>query len=104
MAKKFRDLMSKMLPEAQADVRFRAAIELAELDLAELRGAVGLTQAEVGKLLKVSQVAVSRVESGERAILIGTLRRYVEALGGRLRVSAKFPEGEVSIKGVLAEK
>ncbi|MCE2884528.1 MAG: hypothetical protein LW806_06475, partial [Planctomycetaceae bacterium] len=40
------------------------------------------------------QASVSKIESAADMYL-STLRRYIEALGGELVVSAKFPEGTV---------
>ena len=55
--------------------------------LRELRKASDMSQVELAERLKVSQNRVSRIEHGdiERAQL-DTLRKYVEALGGELRV------------------
>jgi hypothetical protein len=33
-------------------------------------------------------------------MLVGTLRRYVEAMGGRLDIVATFPDGEVRISNL----
>ena len=52
-----------------------------------LRRSQNLTQAELADLLGVTQERVSGFERGGVArAQIGTLRRYVEALGGRLRI------------------
>ena len=52
------------------------------LQLVEARQAAGLTQAEVGKRLGVSQAQVARIEKrGYDAYTLNTLRRYVQALG-----------------------
>lgn len=102
MAKKFKDLMGKMSPRAQARARLKAALVLSEIELAELRKASSITQTEVAAILGVSQASVSGFESG-RDMMVGTLKKYVEALGGELIVSAKFPEGEVALEARAAE-
>ncbi|RLP76551.1 helix-turn-helix domain-containing protein [Mycetocola tolaasinivorans] len=55
--------------------------------LRELREASSLTQVELAARLDVSQNRISRLENGdiERA-QVDTLRRYVEAVGGELRI------------------
>ena len=59
--------------------------------LREIRQALELTQVEVASRLEVSQNRVSRIESGDvEKTQIDTLRRYVEALGGILRVEMEF--------------
>jgi predicted transcriptional regulator/DNA-binding XRE family transcriptional regulator len=55
-----------------------------------MRKMSGLTQAEMAKRLNVGQAAVSKVESGRADMQVSTLQKYVEALGGTLRVNAAF--------------
>lgn len=59
--------------------------------LAEIRREQHLTQVEVAEAMGTVQHNVSRLERGELgAAEIDTIRRYVEALGGRLRIIADF--------------
>jgi transcriptional regulator with XRE-family HTH domain len=60
--------------------------------LAELRERRGVTQVELARRLGTAQSGVSRIEHRDD-VYLSTLREYVEALGGRLEVSAVF-EGE----------
>ena len=47
-------------------------------------------------MLKVNQPAVSKIE--RRAdIYVSSLRSYIEAVGGKLKIVAEFPEGEIAI-------
>jgi predicted transcriptional regulator len=66
--------------------------------LRELREALNLTQVELAGRLQVSQNRVSRIEHGDidRA-QVDTLRRYVEAVGGELRVEAQFGDERIQI-------
>ncbi len=69
---------------------------LEEMPLHELRRARALTQRDMAKMLKVNQPAVSKLE--QRAdVYVSSLRSYIEAAGGKLKVVAEFPEGEVAI-------
>lgn len=55
--------------------------------LRELRELFDLTQVELAAELDVSQNRVSRIERGDLdKTQVDTLRRYVEALGGHLRL------------------
>jgi DNA-binding XRE family transcriptional regulator len=56
--------------------------------LAEMRAAAGLTQAEVADALGVSQARVSKIEHGEISG-IEVVRAYVAALGGSVDVVAR---------------
>jgi DNA-binding XRE family transcriptional regulator len=55
--------------------------------LAEMRKAAGLTQAELAGLLQVSQARISKIESGEISG-IDIIRAYVTALGGTVDLVA----------------
>ena len=69
---------------------------LAEMPLHELRRARALTQRDLAESLKVNQPAVAKLE--RRAdVYVSSLRSYIEAVGGRLRIVAEFPEGDVTI-------
>src|SRR5262245_4479111 len=61
-----------------------------EMSLRDLRQAHRLTQARIGKALKIGQDGVSRLEQ-RSDLLISTLRNYVEAMGGDLELIARFP-------------
>ncbi len=62
-----------------------------EMTLRELRKARALTQASVARELGISQDAISRLEK-RSDLLLSTLRRTVEAMGGRLSLIARFPD------------
>ncbi len=69
---------------------------LTRMPLHELRRARDLTQRDIARILKVNQPAVSKLE--QRAdVYVSSLRSYIEAVGGKLKIVAEFPEGEVAI-------
>ena len=55
-----------------------------------------ITQRQVAEILGVTQANISRIER-EGDIYLSTLRKYMEALGGRLEISAVFPEKTVTL-------
>ena len=63
-----------------------------QMKLDELRRSLGLSQADLARRLGVKQPRVSKVEKRPDAML-EAMRRYVEALGGRLEVAAVFENG-----------
>ena len=66
--------------------------------LRELREALNLTQVELAGLLDVSQNRVSRLEHGDlERTQVDTLRRYVEAIGGRLHVEVEIDDRRIPI-------
>jgi transcriptional regulator with XRE-family HTH domain len=63
-----------------------------EMTMRELRKARSITQIKLARTLNIKQEQVSRIEK-RSDLLISTLRRQVEALGGELTILANFPEG-----------
>ena len=57
--------------------------------LAEMRTAAGMTQAELAQALGVSQARISKIEHGEISG-IDVVRAYVAALGGSIDVVARL--------------
>lgn len=97
----FSNLRQRMSPErrtanAEAAQAMLHDIGRQELALHELRQARRRSQEELARVLKVQQPAIARLE--HRAdMYVSNLRRYVEALGGTLEITARFPDGEVTI-------
>jgi predicted transcriptional regulator len=66
--------------------------------LAEVRKAHGLTQVDVAKTMHVTQSRISAFEKGELAVSeVGTIAKYVEAIGGKLRLVADFGDEQVTV-------
>ena len=91
---KWSELEAELSPEARARIDARVRETMSRLRLSDIREAVGHTQVAVAAKLDLGQASVSKIESAADMYL-STLRRYIEALGGELVVSAKFPEGTV---------
>lgn len=84
---------------SRIDQRAQELIEQ-ELDLAELRRALSVTQTDLADRMKVGQESISRLERRADP-RISTLRGYVEALGGRLTIGVEFPGiGTITLKGL----
>ena len=96
MAKKFSELRAKMSPEAQSRAAARAEAMVVEMQLQQLRKARHVTQVEVAKAMSVEQAAVSKLERRED-MYVSTLREYVKALGGELKLVASFPDADIQV-------
>jgi transcriptional regulator with XRE-family HTH domain len=84
------DKIKKLGPARRRRVQQRAEQLLREeMTLRELRQARKLTQVKIAKELGISQDSVSRLEQ-RSDILLSTLRRTVEAMGGKLSLVAEF--------------
>ncbi len=89
-------LRAKMTPRQRVRAEAHANEMTAEMLLAEIRRSVGLTQQELASSLGVTQPSVSKPEKQDD-MQISTLRRLVEALGGRLEVVAQLPKVDIRI-------
>ena len=96
MARKFSELRSRMSPRSRARAAARARELLAEMPLAELRRARGLSQKALAEALGVQQPSIARLEK-RTDMYVSTLRSHIEAMGGELEVVARFPDGSIRI-------
>lgn len=94
---RFAELRARMSPEAQAQAEVEAQRLGEEMDLAEVRRALKLSQEEIGQKLQIKQGSVAKIE--KRAdMYVSTLRRFIEAMGGGLEIVARFPDHAVKIR------
>jgi len=89
--------LEQMLAEEEPHVvaaaeKLAAEIKL-DIHLAELRERVQKTQSEMAQALGVKQPTVAGMEKPGRDIKLSTLKRYIEAAGGRLQLNIELPDG-----------
>ncbi|MYE01387.1 MAG: helix-turn-helix domain-containing protein [Alphaproteobacteria bacterium] len=101
MAVNVEDKIAGLDPARRRQVEKRAAELVAEeMTLRDLRKARQLTQASIARQLGITQDGVSRLEQ-RSDLLLSTLRRTVEAMGGSLSLVARFPDGPpVELTGI----
>ena len=98
-----KDKMKELSPAQRKKVEARAAELIAEeMTLRELRHARKLTQVKMAKKLGVTQDSVSRLEK-RSDLLLSTLRKTVEAMGGNLSLVAEFPDRAPVVLSGIAE-
>lgn len=96
MAKKYSQLRATMTPKARKKAKAMSQKMLKEMPLQELRKARALSQDKLAETLQIKQASVSKLER-RTDMYIQTLRGYIEAMGGQLEITAKFPDGKVTI-------
>lgn len=74
----------------------KRALEAEAATLEELRVALGISQEELADLLEVQQPAISKLER-RNDMRVSTLREVIEALGGELKLVAKFRDRTVDL-------
>ncbi len=103
MAVNVEDKIKKLSPARRKKVESRAAELIAEeMTLRELRNARKLTQVRMAKQLGITQDSVSRLEK-RSDLLLSTLRKTVEAMGGKLSLVAEFPDRPPVVLSGIAE-
>lgn len=91
MGKTLEAKMARLPPERRAKIAAQTAALIAEeKSLGELRRARSLTQKILARKLGVGQESISKLES-RSDLMLSTLKHYVEAMGGRLDLIARFP-------------
>lgn len=73
-----------------------------EYSLRNLRKARQLTQQELADRTGKAQANIVRIEQ-QSDLLLSTLRKHVEAMGGELEVRVRFPDSEPVLLGRFAE-
>jgi transcriptional regulator with XRE-family HTH domain len=101
------DKMAGLHAARRAKIEQRAkALIVEENALRQLRKAHSQTQAKVARKLGIGQDSVSRIER-RSDMLISTLRDYVAAIGGNMRLIVEFkdqPAIELNSIGSLAKR
>ncbi len=105
MAVNVNEKIKKLSAPQRKKVEARAAELISEeMTLRELRHARKLTQVRMAKKLGITQDSISRLEK-RTDLLLSTLRKTVEAMGGRLSLIAEFPDRDpVVLSGIATDE
>ncbi len=95
----FAELRARMAPGAQAEAEAEALRLGKQMDLAEVRRALKLSQDEIAQMLQIGQGSVAKIEK-RTDVCVSTLRRFIEAMGGELEIVARFPDHSVKIRNL----
>lgn len=98
------DIMAKLPRPRRKKVEARARELIGqEMTRQRLRQVRNRTQVEIAHALGITQDSVSRLEQ-RPDILVSTLRKYVQAMGGSLSIVAEFPDqAPVKLAGFAEE-
>jgi len=90
---------ARLAPQAAARVTTRAQEEIRELTLKQLRQDLDVTQTELARVADMTQSELSRLESRPDH-RVSSLRRYLEALGGEIEITAIIGRRRVKLTDV----
>ncbi|MFB2908061.1 helix-turn-helix domain-containing protein [Aeromonas jandaei] len=93
MGRTLDDLLASRSEDSRQRIQEMATELLLEVRIQALREELEVSQVELAKALGVSQPAVVAMEQRGSDIKLSTMKRYVEAMGGKLRVDVELPTG-----------
>jgi len=96
MTQQFNNLLKNIPDERKHHIETKKQKLLNDIDLQSLRQAFELTQNQLAETLRVNQAAISKMEN-QSDMYISTLRRFLSAMGGKLKLVAEFPDHEIVI-------
>jgi transcriptional regulator len=67
------------------------------MPLDALRRSRKLTQEAIARRMRTGQANVSKLEH-RSDLRVSTLREVIEAMGGKMRITAEFPDGEYLVE------
>ncbi len=94
MARNLNDMMASRSVESQNRITEMADEMLLEVKLQSLREELEFTQSELAKNMGISQPSVVAIEQRGRDVKLSTMKRYIEAMGGRMSIDIELPTGK----------
>lgn len=98
MARKLGEILEELPRDRHAKIESGADEFLDEVaNLEKLRKLRGLVQKDIASHLNIQQASVSKMER-QTDMYLSTLRNFVEACGGELELTVKFPEYKTPLR------
>lgn len=94
MARKLEDMLAERSAKSQARIKKMADEMLMEVRIQAIREAVALSQAQMADAMGISQPSVAALERRGADMKLSSMKRYVEAAGGKLRIDIELPTGQ----------
>lgn len=93
MARSLQEIMANEKPEVVSKAKELATEMLLDIHLAELRQKTELTQKEMAFAMGVKQPTIAGMEKAGQDIKLSSLKKYIEATGGKLRLDIEMSDG-----------
>ncbi|MGQ8485862.1 helix-turn-helix domain-containing protein [Klebsiella aerogenes] len=88
------DVIAARSPESQARIKEMSDEMILEVGLQMMREELQLSQKYVAEMMGVSQPAITQLEQRGNDLKLATLKRYIEAMGGKLSLDVELPTGK----------
>lgn len=92
--KTLKDKIREFSVEDRTDIKQMADEMILETGLQLMREELHISQKKLADSLGVSQPAITQIEQRGNDIKLATLKRYVEAMGGKLSLTVELPTGD----------
>ena len=94
MTKTLQEMLAERSEDSQARIQQLADQLLLENQLHRLREELEISQKELAQTLGIKQPSLSAIENRGHDLKISTMKKYVEAMGGKLRIDVELPTGK----------
>ena len=88
------EVIAGFSPESQARIQEMSGEMVLEIGLQMIREELQLSQKNLAEAMGVRQPAVAQIEQRGNEIKVATLKRYIEAMGGKLSLNVELPTGK----------
>ncbi|WP_422731705.1 helix-turn-helix domain-containing protein [Leclercia pneumoniae] len=92
--KTLNEAIASRSPESQQRIQQTADEMILETGLQLVREVLNLSQKQLAELMGISQPAITQLEQRGNELKIATLKRYIEAMGGKLSIDVELPTGK----------
>ncbi len=93
MARTLKQILAQENAKVVTNAKQKAETILLDIHLSELREKVNKTQVELANTLGIKQPTIAEMEKPGRDLKLSSLKKYIEATGGKLRLDIELPDG-----------
>ena len=94
MTRNLNDMLAQRSSESQQRIVEMADDLLFEVKLQAIREELELTQSQLARNMGISQPSVVAIEQRGSDVKLSTIKRYVEAMGGKMSIDIELPTGK----------
>ncbi|MBR5495558.1 MAG: helix-turn-helix transcriptional regulator [Psychrobacter sp.] len=94
MTKTLQEMLAERSLDSRARIQQLAEQLLLENQLSRIREELEISQKELAQTMGIKQPSLSAIENRGNDLKISTMKKYVEAMGGKLRIDVELPTGK----------
>ncbi|GAA3704376.1 XRE family transcriptional regulator [Oceanisphaera sediminis] len=94
MARNLNDILASRPTKSRANIEKMADEMLLEVHIQAIREALTLSQLQMANAMGISQPSVAALERRGADMKLSSMKRYVEAAGGKMRIDIELPTGQ----------